>query len=719
VKVAIIYNKDMSGVINTFGIQNKEKYGTKTVSAVAAALESGGHNVEIIDGNMHVIESLQSFMPKVMEGERMGMVFNMAYGIQGESRYTHLPSMLEMLGIPYVGSTPSGHALALDKVITKIIMQKQGLPTPNFWVFSNPHEDIKGVEYPVIIKPKMEAVSFGLRVVHNETDMREAVKYIIEEFEQQALVEQFIRGREFAIGMVGNNPVEAFPILEINLKNDSDAIQSVDDKKYQPRDKICPASIPKEIYNEMVRLSIAAFKALQLRDFARVDIRMDNNNNIYLLEVNSMASLGKSGSYAYAAKVAGYDYKALVNKMLDVAAVRYFANSSLLLNGDIKTSRIPFHVRIRGFLRGRQSAIENTLKRMVNYNTYVRNVEGVNTLGNLIKKELSPLGFSTESIPQVEVGNIVFLTNSDDGDCDILLLGNLDNGTRISKQEYYRENQQKLYGTGIWEHKGGLAVMIAAIQSLRFIRQLRKTKLGILLTCDDSLQGRFAKSIIMKKAQHAKYILGLHGAFLNGGIVTSRSGSAVYKCHMSLIDNSTAKNVALATGVFSRLIHAWTELSDEDSGLVISPHRLEIDSNITEPFAHGEVTLSVRFNDSEQMKLADEKLKKLVMRKKYRNILQFQLEGGVRRPSMLKTEGVDEIWQIIRNIAEKLDIRLREEHRWSSADISFIGDTKHKIDGLGPIGIKPPDKSEYILRHSLIERAALLAMTIIELNKRQ
>ena len=159
-KVAIIYNQDLSGVINQFGMQNKETYNPKTVKYVADALEQYGHNVRIIDGNMKVIESLQEFMPRVIEGERMGMVFNMAYGIQGESRYTHLPAMLEMLGIPYVGSSPTGHALALDKVITKIIIQKHGIPTPEFWVFSDPNDDVSSVNYPAIVKPKMESVSF-------------------------------------------------------------------------------------------------------------------------------------------------------------------------------------------------------------------------------------------------------------------------------------------------------------------------------------------------------------------------------------------------------------------------------------------------------------------------------------------------------------------------------------------------------------------------------
>lgn len=164
-KVAIIYNKDMTGVINRFGIQNKEIYNLKTVNMVFDALEAGGHNVELIDGNMHVIEGLQEFMPRSLEGEKQGIAFNMAYGIQGESRYTHIPAVLEMLGIPYVGSNPSGHALALDKVLTKVIMQKHGIPTPSFWTFSEPEEDMKNVEYPVIAKPAMEAVSYGVRIV--------------------------------------------------------------------------------------------------------------------------------------------------------------------------------------------------------------------------------------------------------------------------------------------------------------------------------------------------------------------------------------------------------------------------------------------------------------------------------------------------------------------------------------------------------------------------
>ena len=715
-KVAIIYNKDLSGVINVFGMQNKEIYNPQTVQRVADALESGGHNVEVIDGNMKVIEQLQQFMPKVIEGEQMGMVFNMAYGIQGESRYTHIPSMLEMLGIPYVGSSPSGHALALDKVITKIILQKNGISTPDFWVYSAPDEDFSQVRYPVIVKPKMESVSFGLRVVHNEKELREAVEYIISEFEQQALVEQFIRGREFAVGLIGNNPVEAFPVLEVDLENDPDAIQTEEQKRTLPRNKICPAGIPEDLADEMRRQSREAFRALQLRDFSRVDIRMDDHHNMYILEINSMASLGMTGSYVHAAGVAGYDYRALVNKMLDVAVVRYFA-SRMEHQEQPRTGRpAPPHVRIRGFLRSRQEQYEKLLRKSVNTNTHVRNVESVNEFGNLIRRELAPLGFSQEVIPQVEVGNLLFFTNAFEGDYDILLLGALDNRKKISEHAYFQEAGQKLSGTGIWEHKGGIIACIAALQSLRFIRVLRKMKIGLLFTSDDSLQGKFAREHVRQKAEKAKYVMGLHGGDLSGSLVTSRSGSAFYRCNMHLQKTDDSDMVSIAASVFSRLINSWCELSMDDDTLVIAPYKSTLNTNIMQPYAHGEVLLSARYNRLEQFAEMDRKIRKMIPFRKYSGRILFQIDGGLNRNPFTETGQVQEFWKLVKNLAVKLDIRITREHRWSSADICFVEGDRCILDGFGPTGQKEQDRQEYILRHSLQERALLMAMTLREIS---
>lgn len=713
-KVAIIHNRDLSGVINQFGMQNKEKYNPETVKRVANALEAGGYNIAVIDGNMSVIQNLQEFMPRVVQGGRMGMVFNMAYGIQGESRYTHIPSMLEMLGIPYVGSSPAGHTLALDKVTTKILIQKNGLPTPDFWVFSSPDENINEVEFPAIVKPKMEAVSFGLKIVHNLEELQEAVKFIIDEFQQQALVEKFIRGREFAVGLLGNDPPEAFPVLEIDLEKDQDAIQTVDNKRSTPRGKICPAEIPEELADEMVRISISAFKALQLRDFARVDLRMDQQQNIYILEVNSMASLGPTGSYVYAAEKAGYSFKMLVNKILDVGLIRYFSGHRLPDKHE-DDRKLSTSIRARAFLRSSQDNIEKMLRQMVNINSYVRNVKGVNNIGNIIMKYLAPIGFKLQVIPQVEVGNILYFTNSENPEMDVLLLGHLDDSTPLAEHVYYQESEQKLFGSGIWRYKGGLTVMVAALQALRFVRLLRKIRVGILLTSDDTLQGKFAQPHVRQISRNAAHVIGLKGASLNGSVITSRSGAAVYSCDMNLIKTDKAEDVSWAMGFFANVINSLTQLTDTSNGLVVSPWKSDMRSNITDHYAHGEVRLSVRFNRSGQVSLIDNKIKKIIP-KKHLKILDFQYEGGIRRPPMERTGQVENLWNIIKKIAEKLDIRLLEEHRWGSADICFVDTNIPMIDGLGPVGDKSLNKTEYILRHSLLERAALLAMTLRELS---
>jgi len=719
-KVAIIYNKDLTGVINLFGMQNKETYNPGTVKLVAEALEKGGHNVRIIDGNMHVIERLQEFMPRVIEGERMGMVFNMAYGIQGESRYTHLPAMLEMLGIPYVGSGPEGHALAIDKVITKIIMQNSGIPTPRFWVFSTGDEDMSEVQYPVIVKPKMEAVSYGLKIVDNEADLREAIKEVVSEFYQQALVEQFIRGREFGVGLLGNGDPEAFPVLEIDLGNDPNAIQTVFDKKERPRGKICPANISQQLADEMIKLSKKAFNVLGLRDFARVDIRIDENENIYLLEINSMASLGRTGSYVHAAKVAGYDYTMLVNKILEVAAVRYFSESLYVQEGGTVSpkDKLLLSVRTRTFLRSKQQEIENLLAKMVNINSHVRNVDGVNTLGTLIWKLLSPLGFALQAIPKVEVGNILFFSNTRESEYDILLLSHLDTAIPFKRQVNFHETEHKLYGTGIWDSKGGLTVMIAALRALRFSRLLRNMRIGILLTTDNTVQGKISKSSIQEISGRAKAVIGLNGASLDGTVITSRSGAALYDCQMNLMNADKAVAVAEVNANFTRLLTRLTQLSNESERLVVTLKDVTINSNVTTGFAHGEASVSVRFDNPGQGEIVDQKIRNLV-KKAANGRVQFHISGGIRRNPLVRTSKIETLYQVVKKLGKQLDIRILEEHRWSTSDICFVDPRKPMIDGLGPVGETPQDDEEYILRHSLLDRAALLALLLNELCQKR
>ncbi len=712
-KVAIIYNKDIQGVINTFGMQNKEFYNERTVMRVAESLEKAGHNVAVLDGNKQIIERLENFMPRVMEGEQMGMVFNMAYGIQGESRYTHIPSMLEMLGVPYVGSSPSGHALALDKVLTKIIWKNNDLPTPEFWVFTSADADMSQVKYPVIVKPKMESVSFGLKVVYTEDDLREAVRFIIDEYNQQALVEQFIRGREFAVGILGNSPAETFPVLEIDLNGDPNAIQTVEDKQKKPKAKICPAEIDPGLAKKMQEISIKAFHALDLRDFSRVDIRLDEQDNIYLLEINSMASLGASGSYPTAARVAGYDFDALVSRMLDVAAVRYFSGNMLHQlskeNGRNKSSQT---ARMRSFIKARQQQTEHFLQKLVDTNTHIRNVEGVNHAGHLLTSELSQLGFSHEIYPQLEVGNIIYFTNAINQELDFLLLLPMDNRVKLAKHEYYTGHEQYLEGTGIWENKGGAAILLSALQALRFIRQLKKKKIGILCTSDSSIDGRYSREYIRSKSAIAKKVLAISGSSRNGALVLSRSGSALYHLEVKLVKKEPAENVSLTALHFNKALAAITNISRDNPENVIAPFDMQYQSNIFKGHAHGSAGISVRYNSLEALKEIEDKMKKIIAQLKRHKIFKVHFEGGAKRPPMELSEGAEAFYKSVKGITREIDVRISREHRWSSSDICHIPHSVLKMDGLGPVGEFLPSGNERIFRHSLSERSLMLALIL-------
>ena len=148
-KIAIAYNRESRSVINLFGMPNKERIGLKTIKRIGDALRRGGHQVIAVEGDKDLVDRLEEFMPRVVQGERPGMVFNVSYGIQGQARYTHVPGILEMVGVPYVGSGPLAHSSSLDKVVTKMILQQHDLPTPPFHVLDAPDAEIPELEYPM------------------------------------------------------------------------------------------------------------------------------------------------------------------------------------------------------------------------------------------------------------------------------------------------------------------------------------------------------------------------------------------------------------------------------------------------------------------------------------------------------------------------------------------------------------------------------------------
>lgn len=717
-KVAVIYNKlevEDSDVINIFGRLTKERYDPKIVETVASALEQGGHNVRIIEGNMQVVDALQNFMPRVVSGERPGMVFNMAYGIQGQSRYTHIPALLEMLGIPYVGSNPAGHAVALDKVLSKMVFLQHNLPTPAFWIASSAEEDFEGIRFPVIVKPKMEAVSFGLRMVNDEKGLRDAVKEITQEFQQQVLVEEFIPGREFAVGLLGNGPyLESLPIVEIDFGGDPDGYQSLDDKMNHPREKVCPARLTPEVEENLRTLARQAFESLGLLDFARVDFRMDNHNKLHILEINSMASLNLTGSFVKAARVAGMDFSGLVNRILEVAAVRYFGESVKVVDEkgpSLKRGAKPLAVRVRSYLRSHLPTFVESLEKMVAINSFVHNIESVNIMGNLVSREFRELGFSCKVYPQVDVGDILYFTNHSGEENDILLLGHLDTAYDYQNFVPFYEEHGKIIGSGVAESKGGLVVIQAALRSLSFARALKNIRCGVLLTTDDTIGGPFSCRIIEEIAQKSKYAVGTKFCDQAGGIVTSCAGLEEYHIMITNFKSpGTGSTSDLISGVSQKVI-ALRKLNRPKEGTTVSISSLHAEKNPGRVSDHATIIITVRYTDKNRIARIDKQVR-AIAEKGANSRMLAQIRIGMHRPPISATEASLEFFAKVQSLAKGLEVRVNQVHREASSDICHIPATVPVLGGFGPIGGNRLSPHEYIVRDSLIDRSALLALVI-------
>ncbi len=233
-----------------------------------------------------------------------------------------------MAGLPYTGSGPLTHSVALDKEITKQILLQSGLPTPKFKVMKQKIEPGShfqlDLNYPLIIKPNDEAVSFGVSVVENEEELIENLNKTIEEYQQPILVEEFLDGREFNVGILGNgDDIEVFEPVEIDFSQSMENFQSFYGKKHDSYGHYCPAEITDELRTELKELALCSFNCLKCLDYARVDFRLNRENRPHILELNSMAALQKKGSYFIAARYEGYDYSKLLNRIVDLAISRY------------------------------------------------------------------------------------------------------------------------------------------------------------------------------------------------------------------------------------------------------------------------------------------------------------------------------------------------------------------------------------------------------------
>jgi len=304
----------------------------ETVDAIAAALTKGGCAVTPIEADEDAYHRLRQLNPHI--------VFNFAEGLRGESRESHVPTMLEMLGIPYTGSGPLTLAIALNKGMTHRVLTASGIPCPTFQVFpTTDAETDVSLRFPAVVKPLAEGSSKGVRdgsLVRDESSLRRQVAWVIETYQQPAIVEEFLPGREFTVGLLGNAEPTTLPIVEIlfdRLPDGANPLYSYEakwvwDVPEHPVDLFqCPAAIPKALERSVQQVAVAAFKALHCRDMCRIDIRLDATQRPRIIDVNPLPGLipnpDAHSCLPEAARAAGYTYDQLICTILGHALTRH------------------------------------------------------------------------------------------------------------------------------------------------------------------------------------------------------------------------------------------------------------------------------------------------------------------------------------------------------------------------------------------------------------
>ena len=319
---------------------------TTSAIQIKNALEKKGHTVELFDMNQ--------LLPTINRLARrdVDIVFNACERINNSSLLKpHASAILDILNIPYTGSNPVARAISIDKIITKKILKYHGIPTPEFdYLFSVDDKINPELKYPLIVKPANTDDSIGITqksVVTNEQKLYAQVKEIITVFKRPVLVEEYITGSELDIGVIGNRGnIRVLPIertLFNKLPKGRWGIYSYDDKwgegdthKYFTVES--PARIPKKQMQLASEIAIDVFNALGCHDYARVEMRMDEQGNLYVIELNAHPTLEEGSYFGRVGKKLGLSFGDILQEIIEAAAERYANKPPFYhLQGSIET----------------------------------------------------------------------------------------------------------------------------------------------------------------------------------------------------------------------------------------------------------------------------------------------------------------------------------------------------------------------------------------------
>jgi D-alanine--D-alanine ligase len=324
VRVGLTFNlKRVKPSVHTGEDGEAEFDGPETVEAIRAALASFGHEVVLLEARPDFLE--------LIGPAKCDVVFNIAEGLRGRSRESVIPAVLELLDIPYTGSDPATMSLALDKGLAKRVVRSAGVPTAEFASLWSPDEALPpGLDFPLIVKPVAEGSSKGVlgnSVVTDRAGLEAAVRACVERYDQPALVEAFLSGREFTVGLLGGADPEVLPPMEIvfTRADDPHPTYTFADKQTDapPIRFEVPAKVDDALAAEIRDVVLGAWHALGCRDVARIDVRCDGRGRVHFIECNPLPGLTPGFSdLCLIAQAAGISYEVLIGRILAPALAR-------------------------------------------------------------------------------------------------------------------------------------------------------------------------------------------------------------------------------------------------------------------------------------------------------------------------------------------------------------------------------------------------------------
>lgn len=330
-RVLILYNV---ATILKKGIQDDlicEQEITIIVPLVVELLLARGHHVETLQTDYDLWEQL-----KARRGQ-FDIVLNMAEAFGGtNSNETFVPAVLEALEIPFTGASSHNMHLTLDKEKTKLVVKGYGVPVPGHQIFRSRTEKLEsGLKFPLIVKPVREEASIGIHfdsVVTTQKSLYRKVADTLRQYRQPVIVEEFIKGREISVGIIGNAPgMTVFPPLEfffIDAGSELEKIRSYEYKWGGRKEQMVRADLPDDVVMRLSEHTQTAYMATECRDYARMDYRLDEAGNIYLLEVNYNPGIGPNthglnNTLTMMASFTGMTFEDLVEQIILVATKRY------------------------------------------------------------------------------------------------------------------------------------------------------------------------------------------------------------------------------------------------------------------------------------------------------------------------------------------------------------------------------------------------------------